>query len=250
MHAPVKDIQFQFASFDELQELLALSEEDREIDLPLASLAPQGGSAYCCADVGFTDGQWVLASFSIGECSTSVAGCVRDRGAGAQLCFADRDWETLVDFAEGAAPRSGTNSVRCPPVAENVSTEGTRILVVDPDPETSLVTQQLLQSAGYEVSATTSAEQALEVLQTSAVDLVVCECTLPGMSGLDFCRRVRIDPRLGGLPLVFLTTHTSRRRVIEAFECGVNEYVTKPFREPELSARVIGVLRRAHSRAS
>jgi CheY-like chemotaxis protein len=233
----VQDIQFQFSCVEELQELLSLGEDDREIDLPIGT-------------PGFSDGQWVLASFLIGERATSVAGCVQDRGVGLQVCFSERDWSTLVEYSELAAPQSGPASVRCPPIAGTVSMAGTHVLVVDGDPETRVVTQQLLESAGYRVTAVSSAEQALERLADTNLDLIVCECTLPGMSGLDFCKSLRCDAKRACLPLIFLTTHASQTRVVEAFECGVDEYVTKPFRQPELSARVIGVLRRSHARAS
>jgi CheY-like chemotaxis protein len=233
----VKDIHFQFGCIEELQTLLGLYEDEREIDVPLGN-------------DGFADGQWVLASFSIGDRSTSIAGCMMDRGVGLQLAFSDRDWRTLVEFSELSAPQSGPPSVRCPPIAETVSTEGTHIMVVDGDPETRLMTQQLLEGAGYRISSVANAEMAFDELRHHDVDLIVCESTLPGMSGLEFCRRLRRDNELNGLPLVFLTTHASLCRVAEAYQCGVDEYMTKPFREPELSARVIGLLRRAHQRAS
>ena len=216
--------------------MLELEEEERELDLPLGS-------------EGFHDGEWVMATFIIGDRSTSIAGSVMDRGAGLQLAFADRDWETLVEFSELSPPRSGPPSVRCPPIAETVNTEGTHILVVDGDAETRSLTQQLLEIAGYRVTGTDSAEQAFDALRQAPVDLIVCERSLPGMSGLDFCRRLRRDGKHCGLPLIFLTTHASQRRVTEAYQCGVDEYMTKPFREPELSARVISLLRRAHRRA-
>jgi DNA-binding response OmpR family regulator len=57
------------------------------------------------------------------------------------------------------------------------------------------------------------------------------------------------DCTLADVPVVFLTTHASQHRVAEAFQCGVDEYMTKPFREPELSARVISLLRRSNRRA-
>ncbi len=232
----MKDILFQFACIEELQDLLRAEEDEREIDVPLGS-------------DGFADGEWVLATFTIGDRSTSVAGCVMDRGVGLQLAFSDRDWETLVDFSELSPPQSGPPSVRCPPIAEVVSTEGTHVMIVDGELETRMVTQALLESAGYRVTAVAGGEQAFDELRNIEVDLIVCECSLPGMSGIDFCKRLRNDPRLSGLPLIFLTTHASEGRVTEAYRCGVDEYMTKPFRQPELSARVFGLLRRAHRRA-
>ncbi len=221
--------------------MLSAEEEERELDVPLNGSSEQQD---------FADGQWVLATFIVGDRSTSVAGCMMDRGAGLQLAFSDRDWETLTEFSELAPPQSGPPTMRCPPIAETVDATGTRVMVIDGENETREVTRALLEVAGYQITAVSSAEMAFETLRVADVDLIVCECTLPGMSGLEFCRRLRKDTRHAGLPLVFLTTHQSQRRVMEAFECGADEYMTKPFREPELSARVISVLRRAHQRAS
>ncbi|MEN9578689.1 MAG: hypothetical protein RJA70_1698, partial [Pseudomonadota bacterium] len=102
-----------------------------------------------------------------------------------------------------------------------------------------------LRSSGYIASTVGSAEIAFETLHLLPIDLVLTEWTLPGMSGLDFCARVRRDRKLRALPVVFLTTHSSSNSVMRAFQSGADDYITKPFHAIELAARVMGMIRRA-----
>mgnify|MGYP003498538536 FL=1 len=90
-----------------------------------------------------------------------------------------------------------------------------------------------------------SAEEAFDLLRESRPDLMVLDWNLPGMSGVEFCRRLRKEPRLGRLPVLFLTAHSSTSDIVEAFSAGADDFVSKPFRAPELAARVLGLIRRA-----
>jgi two-component system phosphate regulon response regulator PhoB len=65
------------------------------------------------------------------------------------------------------------------------------------------------------------------------------------MSGIDLCRKLRGEPRFGSLPILFLTAHSTSDELITAFDAGADDFVSKPFRAPELKARVLGLLRRA-----
>lgn len=64
------------------------------------------------------------------------------------------------------------------------------------------------------------------------------------MTGLELCRLVRADPTRAALPILFLSGHTASQDVVDAFACGADDYVAKPFRAPELAARVFSLLRR------
>ncbi len=68
---------------------------------------------------------------------------------------------------------------------------------------------------------------------------------LPGKSGLELCREIRELPKHGAMPVLFLTANTSPSDMVEAFASGADDYVVKPFRAPELGARIFGLLRRA-----
>ena len=82
-------------------------------------------------------------------------------------------------------------------------------------------------------------------MTTQAFDLLVLDWNLPGMNGIDLCRHFRREPQFVTLPVLFLTVHSSSRDVVEAFASGADDYVVKPFRAPELGARIFGLLRRA-----
>jgi two-component system phosphate regulon response regulator PhoB len=76
-------------------------------------------------------------------------------------------------------------------------------------------------------------------------DMLVLDWSLPGMTGIDLCRKIRNEPSLAAIPVLFLTAHSSSKDIVDAFASGADDYVSKPFRAPELGARIFGLLRRA-----
>ncbi|WP_332699860.1 response regulator [Devosia sp.] len=85
-----------------------------------------------------------------------------------------------------------------------------------------------LVAAGYEVDEAGNGQEALELLRGKRYDLVLCDITMPKMSGLELLRQVRQEPGLGELPFVFLTALAGRRDIIAGKEAGVDDYLTKP----------------------
>jgi two-component system phosphate regulon response regulator PhoB len=124
-----------------------------------------------------------------------------------------------------------------------------RILVVDDDRDIREVVGAMLDADGLTVESAMSAEEALERVRADSYDLLVLDWNLPGMTGIELCRLIRRDPKLSTLPVLFLTAHASSRDVVEAFAVGADDYVVKPFRAPELGARIFGLLRRARMAA-
>ncbi len=124
-----------------------------------------------------------------------------------------------------------------------------RVLLVDDDRDIREVVGAMLDAVGLAVETASSAEEALERVRQTAYDLVVLDWNLPGMTGIELCRLIRRDASLATLPVLFLTAHASSRDVVDAFASGADDYVVKPFRAPELGARIFGLLRRARMSA-
>jgi len=90
-----------------------------------------------------------------------------------------------------------------------------------------------------------SAEDALLRVRTEPCDLLVLDWNLPKMTGIDLCRILRQEPSLASMPILFLTANASSQDMVDAFASGADDYVVKPFRAPELGARIFSLLRRA-----
>jgi CheY-like chemotaxis protein len=227
----VRGILLQYDDFDALLQQLEASNDEQALGL--------------VSRESLREGEWLLATFSVGDECVSIAACSVDRGAGPSLSFAGRDWERLRRFATGRGPsllppssaRHSLTQIEAPP--------GTRILVVDDDEAVQEMLGNLLSSAGFGVNAVSSAEEALDRMRESPAHLVVLDWNLPGMSGIEFCTRLRQDPRHSRLPVLFLTARSCTCDLLEAFRAGADDFVSKPFRVLELGARLISLLRRA-----
>ncbi|MGP4051971.1 response regulator transcription factor [Streptomyces sp. 2A115] len=118
----------------------------------------------------------------------------------------------------------------------------TRVLVVDDDPTVAEVVAGYLDRAGYDVDRAGDGPSALARAAAHWPDLVVLDLMLPGMDGLEVCRRIR---GRGPVPVIMLTARGDEDDRILGLEVGADDYVTKPFSPRELVLRVESVLRRA-----
>jgi two-component system phosphate regulon response regulator PhoB len=228
----VRGILIQFESFEALALEMEAGGDEQELELP------------CCD--GLRDGEWVLGTFTVSADATAVAACVVDRGDGLRLAFTDRDWATLWKFANSEElPTIPPPSMPLPAFEIKAPAEAS-VLIVDDDVDLQNVVGAMLKAAGFHTEAVSSAEEAFDSLRSSRPDLMVLDWNLPGMSGVDFCRRLRKETRLGKLPVLFLTAHSSTQDIVDAFAAGADDFVSKPFRAPELAARVLGLIRRAN----
>lgn len=117
-----------------------------------------------------------------------------------------------------------------------------RILIVEDSPTQAQELGFLLEGAGFEVELAANAEQGLERLSLVEFDLVVSDIVMPGLSGFDFCRKVKADPRRRDVPVVLLTSLSNPIDIIQGLDCGADNFLTKPYEPEHLIARVNRVL--------
>ncbi len=123
-----------------------------------------------------------------------------------------------------------------------------RILLVEDDALVAEGLKEGLTHAGYTADHVGTAESALDALQREDFDLAVIDLGLPKMDGLDLIRRLRADGR--SLPVLILTASDTLQDCVAGLDAGADDYMVKPFRLPELLARVRALVRRNHSVAS
>ncbi len=116
------------------------------------------------------------------------------------------------------------------------------ILVVDDDAQVRQLIARFLRDNGYHTSAARDGREMREALAVNAVDLIVLDLMLPGVSGLELCRELRAA---SAIPIIMLTAKGDETDRIVGLELGADDYIAKPFNPRELLARVRAVLRRA-----
>lgn len=126
--------------------------------------------------------------------------------------------------------------------SSKLDTEKCLILVVDDDPDLRHFLSQELEVEGYICENAAGGAQALTMVRNQRWDLVILDWTLPDLSGVDVCRRMRASQDT--TPILMLTAHDDIQERVEALDAGADDYLTKPFSIAELMARVRARLRR------
>jgi two-component system response regulator ResD len=116
-----------------------------------------------------------------------------------------------------------------------------RIVIVEDDPQCSKLVATKLEAEGFDVAVAESGEEGLEVIEDEMPDLLLLDLILPGIDGLEVCRRIR---RKYDLPIIMLTAKDDEIDAVIGLEVGADDYITKPFGTRELVARVRAMLRR------
>ena len=120
-----------------------------------------------------------------------------------------------------------------------------RIMIIEDEEPLTLLLRYNLESEGYEVETSARGDDAEIKLKESPPDLLVLDWMLPGMSGIELCRRLRARPDTERLPIIMLTARGEESERVRGLATGADDYIVKPFSVPELLARIRSLLRRA-----
>jgi len=119
-----------------------------------------------------------------------------------------------------------------------------QIVIVEDEPDILEVLTYNLQREGFDVASSMDGVQGLELIQNLTPDLVLLDLMLPGLNGLEICRKLKADPSSHGIPIIMVSAKGEESDIVQGLGIGADDYISKPFSPRELMARVKAVLRR------
>jgi DNA-binding response OmpR family regulator len=119
------------------------------------------------------------------------------------------------------------------------------ILIVEDEPGVMAAIRFLMKQQGYNVRVAEKGEDALDLLSTNKPHLVLLDIMLPGMNGWEVCEAIRSNPEYRNVKIVFLTARRNEAEIAKGLDLGANAYITKPFKNDQLIARVKALLQDA-----
>ena len=112
------------------------------------------------------------------------------------------------------------------------------ILIVDDEPKNIQLLGTILEKNNYDAEFAMNGQQCLDWLHEKPFDLVLLDIMMPGQDGYEVCKEMKSRLGTKHIPVIFLTAKTETADIVKAFDCGCADFVSKPFREPELLARI------------
>ncbi len=119
------------------------------------------------------------------------------------------------------------------------------IMIVEDEADLSLMLRYNLEAEGFKVTSAATGDEAAEMVRDATPDLILLDWMLPGLSGIELCRRWRAREESAAVPIIMLTARGEEEERVRGLEMGADDYVTKPFSIPELLARIHAILRRS-----
>ena len=117
-----------------------------------------------------------------------------------------------------------------------------KIVVVDDEPATCAMVEEMLAEAGYATAVTSDPRTVVELIRHEQPALVIADISMPHLDGYAVMQAMRSDPAMRACPVIFITGHLAFSERMQAFRCGVRDYVAKPFTSGMLLAKVARVL--------
>ena len=112
------------------------------------------------------------------------------------------------------------------------------ILIVDDEPKNIQLLGSLLEKNNYDTEFAMNGKECLEWLAARSFDLILLDIMMPEMDGYEVCKRIKSDYGQKHIPIIFLTAKSETDDIVKAFEAGCSDFITKPFKTPELLARI------------
>ena len=109
------------------------------------------------------------------------------------------------------------------------------ILIVDDEKQLVSLVKLHMEMAGYEVLSAKDGEEALEIVRKESPDLIILDLMIPKIDGWEVCRRIRAESKVGNIPIIMLSARTETEDKLKGYECGTDDYVTKPFSQDRKS---------------
>ena len=119
-----------------------------------------------------------------------------------------------------------------------------KVLVVDDDVQLCQLTSDILEEHGYQPLTAYTTDEGFQKLYEDMPDLIILDVWLPSIGGFEFCRRLRATAEVGHIPIIMLTAQDTEMDKVMGLEMGADDYMTKPFSQKELLARIKALLRR------
>jgi len=135
-------------------------------------------------------------------------------------------------------PVTATHAMSTPALAPAAPKRQAAILIVDDAPAQLGMMRSMMLQQGYQTFVATSGERALAIARQAQPDLVLLDIVLPGMDGMEVCRRLKAHPGTHNIPVIFMSARTDTDDIVAAFDIGASDYIAKPLRLAEVCARV------------
>jgi len=116
--------------------------------------------------------------------------------------------------------------------------EKKRVLVADDEPDILHILTRYLEIDGYQVTPCPDGKDAYEKIAQDRFDLLILDVMMPGINGWEICRKVKDDPQKRDIPVLILTARSQNTDALMSYECGADEYATKPFDYQQLSGQI------------
>jgi DNA-binding response OmpR family regulator len=117
-----------------------------------------------------------------------------------------------------------------------------KVVIAEDEPDIRDLIRFTLQFAGYEVFAGNNGEEGYELTKREKPDIVLMDVRMPKMTGYEACRKIKADPELKGIPVIFLSAKGQEAEIQSGLDAGADEYLLKPFAPDQLTERIREIL--------